>query len=104
MATKANQPAAAKNAPAKKDKSPTGGKKSPTKPKKSAAGPLPDIEKHSQLKKREEIEEEEKFIGEPRLQIFILLLVPGVDVLAPVSEYVYSYGYGLPGANSMVAI
>lgn len=45
----------------KKDKSPTG-KKSPSKAKK-AAGPLPEIEKQSQLKKKEDIEDEERFIG-----------------------------------------
>lgn len=41
-----------------------GGKKTPTKDKKKAGpGPLPEIEKQSLLKKRDEIEEDEKFIG-----------------------------------------
>ena len=45
-----------------KAKSPTG-KKSPSKaaPKKQNTGPLPDIEKSSQLKKKEDIEDEEKY-------------------------------------------
>lgn len=47
---------------AKKDKSP--GRKSPSKAKKGNAGPLPEIEKQSQLKKKEEIEEEEKYIDD----------------------------------------
>lgn len=47
----------------KKDKSPSG-KKSPTKAKKPAAGPLPEIEKQSQLKRKEDIEEEEKFLDD----------------------------------------
>ena len=47
---------------AKKDKSP--GRKSPSKTKKGNTGPLPEIEKQSQLKKKEEIEEEEKYIDD----------------------------------------
>ncbi|CAF0878303.1 unnamed protein product [Brachionus calyciflorus] len=46
----------------KKDKSP--GRKSPTKTKKTNAGPLPEIEKQSQLKKKEDIEEEEKYLDD----------------------------------------
>lgn len=46
----------------RKDKSPTG-KKSPIKVKKANQGPLPDIEKQSQLKRKEEIDDEEKYIG-----------------------------------------
>lgn len=54
----------------KKDKSPTG-KKSPTKGGKKAApgggGPLPDIDKQTQLKRKEDIDDEEKYIDdEPR--------------------------------------
>lgn len=50
--------------PIKKDKSPTG-KKSPTKgaAKKANQGPLPEIEKQSQLKRKEDIEDEEKYLG-----------------------------------------
>jgi ribosomal protein L12E/L44/L45/RPP1/RPP2 len=41
-----------------------GGKKTPTKDKKKGGpGPLPEIEKQKLLKKRDEIEEDEKFIG-----------------------------------------
>ncbi|RNA34736.1 sperm-associated antigen 17, partial [Brachionus plicatilis] len=47
---------------AKKDKSP--GRKSPSKAKKGNAGPLPEIDKQSQLKKKEEIEEEEKYVDD----------------------------------------
>ncbi len=57
-----------KNAPQKikKDKSPTG-KKSPAKQPKKTAGPLPEIDKQSQLKRKEDIEDEEKHIDdEPR--------------------------------------
>lgn len=47
----------------KKDKSPTG-RKSPAKAgKKGNAAPLPEIDKQSQLKRKEEIEDEENFIG-----------------------------------------
>lgn len=46
----------------RKEKSPTG-KKSPTKVKKANQGPLPDIDKQSQLKRKEEIDDEEKYIG-----------------------------------------
>jgi hypothetical protein len=62
------QAAAGKQA-VKKDKSPTG-KKSPAKGKKTGAaagGPLPDIDKQSQLKRKEDIEDEEKYLDdEPR--------------------------------------
>lgn len=46
----------------RKEKSPTG-KKSPTKQKKANQGPLPEIEKQSQLKRKEEIDDEEKYLG-----------------------------------------
>lgn len=49
----------------RKDKSPTG-KKSPTKLKKvnQYQGPLPEIEKQSQLKRKEEIDDEEKYLDD----------------------------------------
>ena len=61
----ADKKSVGKGAPAAggKAKSPTG-KKSPAKaaaPKKQNTGPLPDIEKTSQLKKKEDIEDEEKY-------------------------------------------
>jgi len=47
----------------KKDKSPTG-RKSPAKAgKKGNNAPLPEIDKQSQLKRKEEIEDEENYIG-----------------------------------------
>lgn len=53
-----------KTAGTKKDKSPSG-KKSPTKPKKTNAGAqLSDIEKQTQLKRKEDIEEEEKYFDD----------------------------------------
>lgn len=48
----------------KKDKSPTG-KKSPAKAKKTGKdGAMPEIEKQSQLKRKEEIEDEERYIDD----------------------------------------